>query len=308
MQRILVTGASGFIGAAVTRQLVASGRDVAVLLRTSSQSQRLAPLLDRLTVIRGDLLHLGAVEEEVATFAPQGLLHLAWDGVKGADRNSPMQADNIAASVALFRMAETQRCQAFVALGSQAEYGPAPGKLHEQTPTRPTTVYGAAKLATYLVLERIAATSGRPFAWLRLFSSYGEDDDPSWLLPYLTRCLLARQRPAVTAAEQRWDYIHVDDVARAMIAAMDERALGVFNLGSGQALPLREIICMLRDLVDPCLKVGFGDVPYRPDQVMHLEADITALRDATGWAPQVALVDGLRRLVAAERSRVAASS
>jgi len=182
------------------------------------------------------------------------------------------------------------------------------GKLHEQTPTRPTTVYGAAKLATYLVLERIAATSGRPFAWLRLFSSYGEDDDPSWLLPYLTRCLLARQRPAVTAAEQRWDYIHVDDVARAMIAAMDERALGVFNLGSGQALPLREIICMLRDLVDPCLKVGFGDVPYRPDQVMHLEADITALRDATGWAPQVALVDGLRRLVAAERSRVAASS
>ncbi len=297
MRRVLITGASGFVGAAVTRQLVAEGRTVAALLRPNSDTRRLAPLFDRLTVIRGDLADLAAVDGELRAFEPEAIIHLAWDGVKGADRNGPMQADNITSSVALYRLAEAVQCQSFVGLGSQAEYGPAPGKLDEQAPTRPTTVYGAAKLATCLVLERMAAASGRPFAWLRLFSSYGCDDDPSWLLPYLARSLLARQRPAVTAAAQRWDYIHVDDVAAAVIAAVDARARGVFNLGSGQARALRDIIGMLRDAVDPRLEVGFGDVPYRSDQVMHLEADISAFTAATGWRPQVELPAGLLRLV-----------
>lgn len=297
MKRVLVTGASGFVGAHVARLLVEQGRTVAVLLRPTSDSRRLAPILNRLTLIRGDLSQLGACEAAVRDFAPDGIAHLAWDGVKGADRNGPMQAGNIAASIALYRLSESLDCAAFVGLGSQAEYGPAPGRLDESGPTHPTTVYGAAKLATGLVLERMAATAGRRLAWLRLFSSYGNDDDPSWMLQYLTRSLLAGERPSVTAGEQRWDYIHVDDVASAVVAALDSRAHGMFNLGSGDARPLRRIIEQLRDLIDPALPIGFGEVPYRADQVMHLEADIAALREATGWSPKVDLSDGLRRLV-----------
>jgi UDP-glucose 4-epimerase len=308
MNRILLTGASGFVGAHVARLLVEQGRTVAVLLRPTSDTRRLAPVLDRLTLIRGDLFRLGACEAAVRDFAPQGIAHLAWDGVKGADRNGPMQAGNIAASIALYQLFEILDCAAFVGLGSQAEYGPAPGKLDESGPTRPTTVYGAAKLATGMVLERMAAAAGRRLAWLRLFSSYGDDDDPSWMLQYLSRSLLAGERPSVTAAEQRWDYIHVDDVASAVVAALDSRAHGVFNLGSGDARPLRHIIEQLRDLIDPALPVGFGEVPYRPDQVMHLEADIAALRAATGWQPRVTLEDGLRRLVAWHRGTAAATT
>lgn len=307
IERILVTGAAGFVGAAVTRQLVAEGRKVAVLLRTPGVPRRLAQLMDSLHVVRGDLTRLELVDAQLGDFAPEGVIHLAWDGVKGADRNGPMQADNIAASIALYRRAEALSCHAFVGLGSQAEYGPAPGKLDEQAATRPTTIYGAAKLATGLVLERSAAATGRPFVWLRLFSSYGCDDDPSWLLQYLTRALLAGQRPSVTAAEQRWDYIHVDDVAQAVVAALDHGGRGIFNLGSGQAHPLREVISQLRDLIDPSLDIGFGDLPYRPDQVMHLQADITALQAATGWQPAVGLQEGLAQLVAWQRAQPVAT-
>jgi len=153
-------------------------------------------------------------------------------------------------------------------------------------------------LATGLVLERTAAASGRAFTWLRLFSSYGPDDDPSWLIPYLIRSLLAGEKPSLTKAEQIWDYMHVNDVAAGVIAALDAEACGVFNLGSGQERPLRDVISMIRDAIDPSLPLGFGQLPYRPDQVMHLAADITALSLAAGWSPAVSLKSGIAETVA----------
>ena len=101
-----------------------------------------------------------------------------------------------------------------------------------------------------------------------------------------------------------WDYVHVDDAAAAVTAMADVDAAGVFNLGSGVATPLREIITTVRDAVDPSLPLGFGELPYRPDQVMHLEADVSRLSHATGWAPAIPLADGLRGVVAHHRARV----
>jgi len=302
MNRILVTGGTGFVGARVVRQLVEQGRDVALLVRETSDARRIADLVTRCKVIRGDLLSLERCAEDLGRYAPQAVLHLAWAGVKGADRNGPAQMDNVRSSIDLYRTTEAIGCRHFVGLGSQAEYGPASGRISESAATLPTTVYGAAKLATGLLLERAAAASGRPFAWLRLFSSYGPDDDPSWMIPYLIRSLLAGEKPRLTRAEQMWDYLHVDDAAAAMIAALDAGARGFFNLGSGQARPLRDIITLIRDSIDPALPLGFGVVPYRPDQVMHLEADNSALAAAAHWRPAVPLEDGLAATVAWHRS------
>lgn len=301
MNRILLTGAGGFVGARVARQLVEQGRDVALLLRRSSDTRRIEDLLGRCTIVRGDLADLAAVRVPIEMFRPDATIHIAWEGVKGADRDSQVHLRNVSSSIELYQMTQSLGAGRFVGLGSQAEYGPLPGRISESAPARPTHCYGAAKLATALVLERSAAASGRGFAWLRLFSSYGPDDDPTWLLPYLTRTLLTGGKPKVTRAEQVWDYIHVDDVARGVIAAVDSQASGIFNLGSGRALPLRQIIETLRDLIDPALPIGFGEIDYRADQVMHLEADIDALQAATGWAPQVSIEDGLTELVARAR-------
>lgn len=298
MNKILVTGGTGFVGARVVRQLVEQGRDVAVLMRESSNYHRIEDLLGRCTIIRGDLLKLEEVRAELSHFSPEAVLHLAWDGVKGADRNSTVQMTNVVASIKLYQLTEEIGCRHFVGLGSQAEYGPLSGRINETATTRPTTAYGAAKLAAGLLLERTASASERPFAWLRLFSSYGPDDDPSWLIPYLIRSLLSGEKPSLTKAEQIWDYIHVNDVAAGVIATLDSGALGIFNLGSGQERPLRDIISMIRDAIDPLLPLGFGEVPYRPDQVMHLAADITSLSSASGWRPSVSLESGIAETVA----------
>lgn len=301
MKRVLLTGAAGFVGAAVLHALSKKGRDIAVLLRATSDTRRISHLMNEITVIRGDLSNLGDIHDQIAAFKPEGVVHLAWEGVKGAERNSQAQLSNVVTSIALYRLTESLGCSRFVGIGSQAEYGPQTGRIDESAVPRPTTIYGAAKLATSVLLERAAATSGRSFAWLRLFSSYGPGDDPSWLIPYVIGRLLARKKPSLSAAEQVWDYIHIEDVAGAIIAALDSEACGVFNLGSGQAQPLREIVTIIRDLIDPSLELGFGEVPYRSDQVMHLEADISALENATGWSPSVSLRDGLRGVIEEHR-------
>ena len=115
---------------------------------------------------------------------------------------------------------------------------------------------------------------------------------------YLIGRLLAGERPALTAGAQRWDYLYVGDAAGAVAeAATNERATGDYNLGSGTAPTLRSIVERIRDLIDPALPLGFGEVPYRPDQVMHLQADVGRLRADLGWSPRVGLDEGLRRTV-----------
>lgn len=270
---------------------------MALLLRRTSDTNRIADLIEKVAVIYGDLGKIEQVRDELAAFGAEAVAHLAWDGVKGADRNSPAQIANIVASVALYRIATELGCRRFVGLGSQAEYGPCPARTNESVPTQPTTVYGAAKLSTFWLLNRMAAADDNSFGWLRLFSCYGPGDDPSWMIPYMTLRLLAGEKPSLTKGDQMWDYIYVDDAAAAVMSLIDSNAAGAFNLGSGQAYRLRDIVTTIRDLIDPELPLGIGEIPYRPDQVMHLEADITALTRATAWTPKMPLDQGLQLTV-----------
>ena len=185
----------------------------------------------------------------------------------------------------------------FHRLRTQAEYGLLSGRIAENAPTRPTTAYGAAKLGVGLLLERIAVESCRPFTWLRLFSTYGPDDDPSWLIPYVVRTLLAGRKPSLTKAQQTWDYLYVDDVVDAVINSLDYSAQGIFNLGSGRGRPLKEIITLIRDLIDPTLPLGFGEVMYRTDQVMHLESNIAGLIHYARWSPKIELEEGMLKTI-----------
>jgi UDP-glucose 4-epimerase len=297
--KVLLTGASGFVGSHVLRRLLGEPRtEVAVFVRKPKEAWRIRDDLGRVRVFEIALEDAAGVESALEAFRPTHLAHLAWSGVLGRDRNDPAQQDNVGHSLRLLEAALDSGARHFVGLGSQAEYGPCQARIDESTPTAPTTEYGRAKLSTCEQARSLCERRGARFAWLRLFSSYGPQDSPEWMIPYLALKLLHRERPAVTAAEQLWDYVYVDDAAAAIVAVLrSDSASGVFNLGSGSAPRLRDIIERVRDAIDPSLPVGFGEVAYRPDQVMHLEADIGRLARATGWGPQVGLDEGIRRTV-----------
>jgi nucleoside-diphosphate-sugar epimerase len=296
---VLLTGASGFIGSHVVRRLLADGHhEVAVLLRPSSDTWRIADCPGQVRQIEGDLNRLAAVAKDVTAFAPEAVAHLAWFGVSSAHRNDPRQVGNINATVELVELARQVGASHWVGIGSQAEYGPRGEPIDEDAPTRPTTLYGITKLSAGLLARQLCAAAGLRAAWLRIFSTYGPSDNPAWMIPYLIRKLLRGERPALTAGEQLWDYLYVDDAAEAVChAILTPGAEGVFNLGSGRPATIRGIVERVRDRIDPRLPLGFGEVAYRPDQVMRLEANATRLREATGWLPKVDLDEGLTRTV-----------
>jgi len=298
--RIFLTGATGFVGSYTLRRLLASGEhEVAILARPASNLGRIFDLLPRVRVLTSELTRPDHLGPKLERFQPHAVVHLAWQGVLNSARNDAGQAANITQALDLVRLAHTAGAKHWLGLGSQAEYGPCANRIDESTPTQPTTLYGAAKLTTGRQAQSLCESLGLRFAWLRLFSSYGPQDDPSWLIPYVALKLLGGERPTTTTGEQRWDYIYVDDVAAAVVATAESSgATGMFNLGSGTTATIRSIIERLRDAIDPTAEVGFGEVPYRPDQVMHLEANITRLQAATGWRPQMSLDEGLERTVA----------
>ena len=107
--------------------------------------------------------------------------------------------------------------------------------------------------------------------------------------------------------DRLWDYLYIDDVAEGLLAAATSSdAQGGFNLGSGAPVPVRHIVERIRDLAAPDLQLVFGEVPFRPDQVMHMEADISRLVAATGWRPQVDMDSGLARTVSAAKDAAGA--
>lgn len=296
--RCLVTGASGFLGSHLTRELIRRGHAVTLLLRPTSNPSLIEDCLSQTRIVYGDLQNLSSLQSELAHDPVDAAFHLAWFGVAGEHRNAPQQlTQNVKGSLDLWEILRDSDCKTWIGLGSQAEYGPHAGVLCSDTPTNPTTAYGVAKLSVGLLTRQLCALGAMRYVWLRLLSAYGPGDDERHMIPGLIRAWMKKERPRVTAGGQMWDYIYVSDAVDALCAVLESSAEGVFPLGSGAPVPLRKTMELLRDIVDSNLEIGFGELPYAPDQVMHLEADITRLQAATGWSPKIALQDGLQRTV-----------
>jgi nucleoside-diphosphate-sugar epimerase len=295
---LVVSGAGGFLGAAVAAEAVRRGWTVAALVRPGPVSERLTAL-PGLKLVAAEAWDSPATVAALAALEPSTFVHSAWRGVGGADRNEPFQIEtNLPLTLAAVRLARAAGCRTWVGIGSQAEYGNPNQRLDEAAPLRPTTLYGRAKLAAGIAALGLAEAAGMRATWLRVFSLYGPGDAPTWFIQQVIRGFLAGRAPKLTRCEQRWDYLHVADAAAAVVQTVaSPTAAGAFNLGSGQATPLREIVEMIRSHLGTPLMPDYGAVPYRPDQVMHLEADITRLRQATGWSPRVPLAEGLRGCV-----------
>jgi nucleoside-diphosphate-sugar epimerase len=302
--RLLITGAAGFVGAKTLELALDQGHAVAAPVWPSNPARRLAPFTGRYDHLAVDLRDRGALFAAVDAFRPEAIIHLAWAGVANAARFDHSQiSENIEAACALVQAGAASGCGAFIGVGSQGEYGADSSMLEDALPM-PTTLYGAAKVSTLYLTRQLAVQSGMRHAWLRLFSTYGPDDNEDWLIPTLISTMLRGERPRTTLGTQYWDWLHVDDVARGLLAAaVTPEAQGVFNLGSGEAVQVREAIEAIRDLAAPEMELVFGEVPFRPDQVMHMQANIERLRTATGWEPQIAFADGIAATVAWYRDR-----
>lgn len=273
---VLVTGATGFIGSHVARELVGRGHEVHVSVRPTSDRRRLRDLQARLTFHEGPM--------DAVPVPADVVVHLAWYAVPGKYLTAPENRECLDASRRL--LSKVQARAVFAGTCFELELGDKP--LREDSPTRPLTLYAECKDALRQDVER-----RRDSAWVRFFYQYGPGEDERRLMPAVILGQLRGQVSKVTPGEQRLDYLHVADVASAVASVAESRLEGCVNIGSGRAVSVREIVTTIAELGGHPELIQWGAYPQKPTDPMFIQADPTKLR-STGWAPRYDLARGLR--------------
>lgn len=292
--RVFLTGASGFIGAHVTRALLASGHSVMALVKPANPMWRLKDVRGQFTVVTGLLGDVETVCAALSEFKPDACIHLAWYAEPGKYLHSPENIPSLTDSLSLLQELIRVGCRQVVMAGTCAEYDADVGYLREDSPTRPSTLYAAAKLSCCLLGQQIAAASKINFAWGRIFYPYGPQEDERRVVPALIRALRAGQAFPATAGEQVRDYVHVEDVAAAFCRLAEKQVSGIFNIASGAPVTIRQLLETVGALLGRTDLIQFGAVPYRDWEPLFICGDNRRLK-ALGWMPHYSLVEGLRQ-------------
>jgi nucleoside-diphosphate-sugar epimerase len=273
--RIGVTGADGLVGRHTARVARDLGHDVVAFTRHSRAG----------SIATGDLASPGAFARALDAGGPlDALVHAAWFTEPTSYLHSDENDVSLRASAEVFGAACDVGVAAIVGVGTCLELGDGDAVRAPQDRPDPKCRYAACKVEASILGRERARRAGSRFAWARLFHVLAADADPRWVVPWAVREALAGRRVVLTDGRQRRDYVHVDDVAAALIQLAEAPADGVFHVCTGDAITLR---ALLEGLVGPdhASYLGFGDRPRPPGDVDTILGDPTTLR-ALGWQPR----------------------
>src|SRR5713101_1926586 len=289
-QRILVTGANGFIGSHLCLRLCQEGAEVHAVYR----SRRPADLGDQ-RWWRADLADLEEVRKIVGQARPEVIFHLASHvkGAPGLEHVLPTFQSNLQSTVNLLTVAAEANCRRVVLTGSLAE------PEVENGETFPSAPYAAAKWAGSGYARMFHALYKLPVVIARVFMVYGPGQrDLTKLIPYVTLSLLQGKTPKISSGDRLVDWIYVSDVVNGFVALAESLTVdgATLDLGSGSLVSIREIVQQLAMSIGNGVKLEFGALPDRPLEPTRI-AKTAETFARIGWKPQVSLQDGLKSTV-----------
>lgn len=282
--RILITGASGFIGRSVYPLLTSGGHDVLRLGRNEPSNATEDNLL-------ADLFYPDSYKQQLKDFKPDGLIHLAWGGLP--DYSLSNCQINLRASTDLFEALIDSGCKWIFSSGTCWEYGNIVGAAKENNQGIVSSLFPAFKLALHASGNNLCKEVGLRFIWGRPFFVYGPNQRTSSLIPSCYLNLKAGTPPSIQNPNAVNDFIHVCDVAQAILALIEaDDADGIFNIGSGKPVAVWEVVNLVATLMGkPPIYSGISAHPQK-----GLWADSSKI-NKLGWQPSIPLETGIAQAI-----------
>lgn len=278
MEKVVITGATSFIGVHLIEELLKSECEIYAVVRPNSSNLiRLQPS-EKIHVVELDMNHYSELADHIGK--ADAFYHLAWNGARAPLRDdAEIQKNNYECSLITIDQAKKMGCTFFFGSGSQAEYGKMQEYVSEAFDCQPITEYGKYKLKACDSLMKTAVDAGMKFIWTRIFSIYGQYDYSKTLVMSCIDKMRNNEPVETTAATQLWDYLYVKDAAKSMVQFADKNCeSGIYNLASGEIKPLKDYVTEIKEVLGSSSELRFGAIPYGPNGPVNLRPDISKVR------------------------------
>ena len=296
--KILLTGATGFLGSHIAESLYASGFELLLTRRKSS-------VLDKCITFAKNVDWIFTEDDnwidKAIEFKPDILIHAAWNGVENNKRDDwEVQLSNIDFQYQLLKITKGANVKKVISLGSQAEYGQFNEKVTEEYKVNPIGSYAVVKLACLEYLKSFCTDNLNEWYWLRVFSVIGKNDNPNWLIPSVINKLNKYEAIDLTLGDQCYDYMYVNDFCDRLLKVIysTKNKSGVYNVCTGKPTKINELLVVIANRLNKPLELlKFGALSYRPNQTMLMIGDSAKFDAEFGYFNAITIEEMVDKLI-----------
>lgn len=296
MKKVLVTGATGFIGASLVEKLVKEECDVAVILRKNSNLWRLGKVINKIKIYNCDITDANELDKIADEISPEYIFHLATYGAYFYQSDDDLIIKtNIIGTKNMVEAFSRVNYKSFVNIGSSSEYGIKSENMRETDVLEPINMYGVTKATSTLYCSMIHKTQNKPIGTVRLFSVYGSYEDKTRLFPSVILACLNGENPKLANADAVRDFIYIKDVINFLtMVAFNEKIGGkIYNLGNGQQHAISEIADQIIKGTHAFVNPEWGQLKGRASDTIKWEADMSFVKRELGWESEFSLEKGI---------------
>ena len=298
MKKAIVTGANGFVGSAVCKELTETGVEVIAVVRNHDSDISRIEKLHGIRIIYSDISDFINLADVISDRDIDVFYHFAWTGSAGNLRGDyDVQLDNVRYTCDSVKACSLLNCHRFVFASSIMEYEISSLMETENTPGI-NTLYCSAKVAADYMARAVAGKNEITFIRAVISNIYGPGETSPRLINTSLRKMLNDEHCAFSAGEQMYDFIYITDAAKAFAAVGEKgKTNKTYYIGSLNPKPLKSFLMEMRDCVDPDIEIGLGEIPFSGVSLSYNEFDIKAVKNDTGFVPEISFSEGINMTI-----------